>query len=74
LSQTRRFNWWGFTWQLFLVTVLPLTVLVLLVAFGSQSLHHDAMRSLVGDRDLRAVRLPAAWKRKSCTASQPYKS
>jgi signal transduction histidine kinase len=26
------------------------------VAFGSQSLHHDAMRSLVGDRDLRTVR------------------
>jgi signal transduction histidine kinase len=56
LSQKARFNWWGFTWQLFLVTVLPLTVLVLLVAFGSQSLHHDAMRSLVGDRDLRSVR------------------
>jgi signal transduction histidine kinase len=54
-----RFNWWGFTWQLFLVTVLPLTVLVLLVAFGSQSLHHDAMRSLVGDRDLRTVRAAA---------------
>jgi hypothetical protein len=30
--------------------------LLLVVAFGSQSLHHDAMRSLVGDRDLRTVR------------------
>ena len=27
-----------------------------MVAFGSQTLHHEAMRSLVGDRDLRTVR------------------
>ena len=46
----------GFTLQLFLITILPLTTLLLVVAFGSQSLHHDAMRSLVGDRDLRTVR------------------
>lgn len=46
----------GFTLQLFLIIVLPLTILVLAVAFGSQSLHHEAMRSLVGDRDLRTVR------------------
>ena len=46
----------GFTLQLFLMTILPLTALLLLVAFGSQSLHHEAMRSLVGDRDLRTVR------------------
>lgn len=58
-SKLVHFNWWGFTWQLFLVTVLPLTALALIVAFGSQSLHHDAMRSLVGDRDLKAVRAAA---------------
>jgi signal transduction histidine kinase len=46
----------GFTLQLFLITVLPLTALLLVVAFGSQTLHHEAMRSLVGDRDLRTVR------------------
>ena len=46
----------GLTLQLFLITVLPLTVLLLVVAFGSQTLHHEAMRSLVGDRDLRTVR------------------
>jgi signal transduction histidine kinase len=46
----------GFTLQLFFVTVLPLTALLLVVAFGSQMLHHEAMRSLVGDRDLRTVR------------------
>jgi signal transduction histidine kinase len=52
----KRSNWRGFTLQLFLITVLPLTVLLLAVAFGSQALHHQAMRSLVGDRDLQTVR------------------
>ena len=50
----------GFTLQLFLYIVIPLTILVLGVAFGSQTLHHDAMRSLVGDRDLRTVRAAAS--------------
>lgn len=50
----------GFTLQLFLILVLPLTALVLAVAFGSQSLHHEAMRSLVGDRDLKTVRAAAS--------------
>jgi len=45
--------------QLFLVAVLPLTVLLLAVTFGSLSLHHRAMRSLVGDRNLRAVQAAA---------------
>jgi signal transduction histidine kinase len=46
----------GFTLQLFIIIVLPLTALLLIVAFASQTLHHEAMRSLVGDRDLRIVR------------------
>jgi signal transduction histidine kinase len=49
----------GFTLQLFAVTVLPLTVLLLLITFGSLNLHHQAMRSLVGERDLRASRAAA---------------
>jgi len=52
----KKSNWRGFTLQLILITILPLTVLLLVVAFGSQTLHHEAMRSLVGDRDLRTVR------------------
>lgn len=52
----KKSNWRGFTLQLFLITIMPLTVLLLVVAFGSQTLHHEAMRSLVGDRDLRTVR------------------
>jgi signal transduction histidine kinase len=51
-----RSSWRGFILQLFLITVLPLTALLLVVAFGSQTLHHEAMRSLVGDRDLSTVR------------------
>ncbi len=49
----------GFSVQLFLITILPLTVLLLVVAFGSQTLHHEAMRSLVGSRDLQTVRATA---------------
>ena len=56
----KKSNWRGFTLQLFLITVLPLTALLLVVAFGSQMLHHDAMRNLVGDRDLRTVRAAAS--------------
>lgn len=52
--------WRGVTLQLFLFAVLPLTLLVLIVTFGSLQLHHDAMRSLVADRNLRAVQSAAA--------------
>jgi len=55
-SAVKKSNWRGFTLQLILITILPLTILLLVVAFGSQTLHHEAMRSLVGDRDLRTVR------------------
>ncbi|HSM72162.1 MAG TPA: hypothetical protein VK851_11520, partial [Anaerolineales bacterium] len=41
--------------QLYAVTVLPLTVLLLFIAFGSVTLHQNDMRSLVGERDERAV-------------------
>lgn len=50
----------GFTVQLFFLTVLPLTLLLLVIAFGSVSLHQRDMRALVGARDERAVRSAAA--------------
>jgi signal transduction histidine kinase len=50
----------GFTLQLFGLIILPLTALLLVIAFGSLSLHHHAMRSLVGERDLRAANAAAA--------------
>lgn len=52
-------RWRGFTLQMFLLIFLPLSVLLLVISFASQSLHHQEMRSLVGDRDLRVVRTAA---------------
>lgn len=50
----------GLTVQLLAITVLPLTLLLLLIAFGSVSLHEQDMRSLVGERDERAVQAAAS--------------
>lgn len=52
--------WRSLTWQLVFITILPLTVLVLAIAFGSLNIHQSAMRTLVGERDERAVRMAAA--------------
>ena len=52
--------WRGVTLQLFLVAVLPLTLLLLAVTFGSLDLHHEAMRSLVAERNLWAVQTAAS--------------
>ena len=46
--------------QLFIITVLPLTALLLLITFGSLGLHQRAMRNMVGERDERATRAAAA--------------
>ncbi|MHB8779675.1 MAG: sensor histidine kinase [Anaerolineales bacterium] len=50
----------GLTVQLLAITVLPLTLLLLLIVFGSVPLHQQDMRSLVGKRDELAVRSAAA--------------
>jgi len=50
----------GLTVQLLAITILPLTLLLLLIAFGSVSLHQQDMRALVGERDERAVQAAAA--------------
>lgn len=50
----------GLPIQLYAFTVLPLTILLLLIAFGSVTLHQNDMRSLVGERDERAVKSAAA--------------
>lgn len=49
----------GFPMQFSIFILIPLTILVILVVVISQSLHHTAMQSLVGDRDLRAVQASA---------------
>jgi signal transduction histidine kinase len=53
-------RWRGLTLQLFVLTVLPLTLLLLAIAFGSLALHQRAMRSMIGERDERATRAAAA--------------
>ena len=45
--------------QLFAIILLPLTILLVAITFGSISIHQQAMRSMVGDRDARAVRTAA---------------
>lgn len=45
--------------QLFLLLVLPLTIVGLLVIFISLNLHENAMRTLVGERDQLAIRAAA---------------
>ena len=50
------FPWHGLTAQLFVVVILPLTLLLLAFAFGSTVLHQREMRNLVGERDELAVR------------------
>ena len=42
--------------QLFIITVVPLTALLLVITFGSLGLHQRAMRAMVGERDERATR------------------
>jgi signal transduction histidine kinase len=49
----------GLTLQLLLFFILPLTALLLIVAVGSQVLHQQAMRAIVGQRDGRSAQLAA---------------
>jgi two-component system sensor histidine kinase UhpB len=50
----------GLILQLFLLVFLPLTVLLLLITFGSLSLHRSAMRNMVAGRDEQVVRTAAS--------------
>jgi len=45
----------GLSLQLFSFTILPFTLLLVLIVFASLTLHQQAMRTLVGERDARAV-------------------
>jgi signal transduction histidine kinase len=50
----------GLILQLFAIILLPLTLLLVGITFGSLSIHQHAMRSLVGERDERAVSIAAS--------------
>jgi signal transduction histidine kinase len=56
----RRLQLRGLTPQLFLIVILPLTILLVVITFGGLYLHRQAMRSLVGQRDARAARAAAS--------------
>jgi hypothetical protein len=43
----------------FTIVLLPLTILLVAITFGSLSIHQQAMRSMVGERDARAVQTAA---------------
>ena len=45
----------GLMTQLFTIIFLPLTILLVVITFGSIAVHEKAMRTLVGDRDERLV-------------------
>jgi hypothetical protein len=48
--------WRGFSVQLFAVIALPLTLLLLAIAFATVTIHQRDMPDRVGERDERAVR------------------
>lgn len=49
------FSWRSISLQIVLAVLLPLTAGAIFISFYSQNLHHTAMQSLVGERDLRTV-------------------
>jgi len=50
----------GFNLQVFLLIFLPISAILLLITFGSLTVHQRAMRSLVGERDESTARIAAA--------------
>ena len=53
-------NWRGAPLQLFAFTILPLTIVIIIISFGSLVLHQQAMRTTITQRDERAARAAAA--------------
>lgn len=49
----------GLILQLFAIVLLPLTLLLVVITFGSIAIHQKAMRSMVGDRDTLIARAAA---------------
>jgi len=52
--------WRGSTLQVIAAIVIPLTLLLVAISFGSFFIHQNAMRSMVGERDERAARAAAS--------------
>lgn len=58
---TRRLfaRWRGSTLQFIAAVILPLTILLVVISFGSFFIHQNAMRSMVAERDERSVQASA---------------
>ena len=56
----RSIRWRSISFQIILAVLLPLTAGAIFIAFYSQNLHHSAMQSMVGERNLRTVESLAA--------------
>lgn len=52
-------SWSGLLVQLFFFVVLPMAIVLLAISFISQALHEQEMRSMVGERDERAIQAAA---------------
>ena len=61
-NATRRLfaRWRGSTLQLIAAVILPLTILLVAISFGSFAVHQNEMRSMVGERDQRSVQTSAS--------------
>ena len=57
LGTLEQVTWRSLIFQLLAVVVFPLIVLLLIITFGSSTLHENAMRDLVRQRDERAARM-----------------
>ncbi|MBU4225669.1 MAG: hypothetical protein KKC71_07595 [Chloroflexi bacterium] len=62
--------WRGLPAQLFLLVVLPFAALALIIAIISLGLHQQVMRSMVAERDVRAVRTAADFLQSRIEAEQ----
>ena len=56
----RSIRWRSISFQIILAVLLPLTAGAIFIVFYSQNLHHSAMQSMVGERNLRTVESLAA--------------
>ena len=63
-------TWRGLPTQLFLLVILPFAVLALAATLMSLGLHQDAMRTMVAERDLRAVKTSADFLASSLNTEQ----
>ncbi len=55
-----KIRWRSISFQIILAVLLPLTAGAIFIVFYSQNLHHSAMQSMVGERNLRTVESLAA--------------